>query len=138
MAAGRVLLAVVGCAALGGCAPKLQVYPMLHGWCTTQPEIVQIVMETPAGETLLPAEYGRYYPERAMRLGKSGSGKVSCAVGPSHRATSCTLLDEWPTDFGFGEAATKVPKVVELPTGSQNIVVRIDFHLIRSRFSNCH
>lgn len=50
----------------------------------------------------------RFYPERAARLGVSGSATLSCLVSATGAVRDCRVLDETPSDYRFGEAALKL------------------------------
>lgn len=54
---------------------------------------------------------GGYWPERALRREISGVAVIKCSVGDQGGAlTSCILLAEGPTTFGFGDAALTMAK----------------------------
>jgi protein TonB len=56
----------------------------------------------------------RYYPERASRMGVSGSATISCTVTAQGTLTDCSVLSEDPPDGGFGEATLKVSKLFRM------------------------
>jgi len=50
----------------------------------------------------------RYYPEKAQRAGVEGAATISCIVNASGLLHDCTVVEETPADYGFGEAAIKM------------------------------
>ncbi len=50
----------------------------------------------------------RYYPDRAQRLEKTGSAVISCKVTAKGTLSSCNVLSEDPSGYGFGDAAVKL------------------------------
>ena len=50
----------------------------------------------------------RYWPDRALRAGISGSGRIHCRVTRQGRLTDCTVLEETPQGHDFGAAASLV------------------------------
>jgi periplasmic protein TonB len=57
------------------------------------------------------ADIDREYPERASRLEKSGTVRLTCKVRANGTLENCNVLSENPRDLGFGDAALKlVPK----------------------------
>lgn len=53
-------------------------------------------------------EFERYFPERAARLGVSGSATLACLVAANGTVGSCQVVKEDPGDMGFGKAALKL------------------------------
>lgn len=51
------------------------------------------------------AQLGRIYPDRAAERGVSGSATLLCGVSASGTMVGCTVIDETPTGWRFGEAA---------------------------------
>jgi protein TonB len=79
----------------------------------------------PSGADMLSA-----FPERAMRMGKSGSATLRCLVAPGGRLANCRVISETPEGYGFGQGALKLtrffrikPTLIdgreELPVGSE-------------------
>ena len=54
-------------------------------------------------------DFARYYPERAQEREVEGSATVECLVDPSGRL-SCTITNENPAGYGFGEATLRVSR----------------------------
>jgi protein TonB len=57
-----------------------------------------------------PEEVSRYYPARAINLGKTGSVLLQCGVSAKGAVTGCTVISETPADYGFGAAALKLSR----------------------------
>lgn len=55
-----------------------------------------------------PKEFERYFPERASRLGVSGSATLACLVAANGTVGSCQVVKETPGDMGFGKAALRL------------------------------
>lgn len=53
-------------------------------------------------------EFAKYYPDRAQRMMVAGHALVECSVTSEGSLSSCILLDEDPTEFGFGDAAIRL------------------------------
>ena len=53
-------------------------------------------------------EFERYFPERAARMGVSGSATLACLVAANGTVGSCQVVKEEPGDMGFGKAALKL------------------------------
>ena len=53
-------------------------------------------------------EFERYFPERAVRMGVSGSATLACLVAANGTVGSCQVVKEDPGDMGFGKAALKL------------------------------
>jgi TonB family protein len=47
---------------------------------------------------------GRWWPERAMRMGASGVVLADCRVLEDNRLTDCTIADVQPKEWAFDEA----------------------------------
>jgi len=53
-------------------------------------------------------EFERYFPERAARMGVSGSATLACLVAANGAVGSCEVIKEDPGNMGFGRAALKL------------------------------
>jgi protein TonB len=53
-------------------------------------------------------EFERFFPERAARMGVSGSATLACLVAASGSVGSCQVVKEAPDGMGFGKAALKL------------------------------
>lgn len=62
----------------------------------------------------------RYYPERAARLNQAGSATIRCTVAASGSISSCEVLSETPSDFGFGDAAKKLARYFKMRPQMEN------------------
>lgn len=50
-------------------------------------------------------QLNKAFPPRAAKFGKSGGAVIQCEVGASGEMTHCTVKEEAPKSYGFGEAA---------------------------------
>jgi protein TonB len=66
-------------------------------------------LRKPTGEDI-----SRYYPTRAQNLSKEGRATIHCTVTASGTLTSCSVLSEEPSDYGFGEAAMKLARLFKM------------------------
>jgi protein TonB len=67
----------------------------------------------------------RVYPDRALRSRTSGIALIQCSVTEAGEMANCTVEQEAPTGFGFGEAALKLtPSFKMAPTTSQGSPVQ--------------
>jgi hypothetical protein len=72
-----------------------------------------------------------YTPERAVRLGVTGSAALACTSMPDGKLEGCTVVEEGPFGFDFGRAALMMAKdgAVQVASGSPGqVLVRVDFH----------
>lgn len=61
-----------------------------------------------------PKEFARFYPDRAVRMEKSGLAVLTCHVTPGGAVVGCQVASETPASFGFGEAALKLAPYFQL------------------------
>ena len=62
-------------------------------------------------------DFARFYPERALDQGRSGRVVLDCVVGGNGRL-DCSVADENPPGWGFGEAAVSIARQTRIdPTG---------------------
>jgi len=61
----------------------------------------------------------RYYPDRAQRMEVGGQAVVDCRIGPEGKLEDCKVLSESPAEYGFGEAAIRLTKFMELAPPSE-------------------
>lgn len=54
-----------------------------------------------------PQDLGRYYPRRALEMGRQGEVVLDCLVNTAG-ALACAVESETPTGWGFGEAALNI------------------------------
>ena len=73
-----------------------------------------------------------YYPERGMRMEKSGKVVLECRNTADGTVTRCQVVREEPAGYGFGEAAVRMSAhfrlAPALPDGSaivEGSVIRI-------------
>jgi len=77
------------------------------------------------------------YPDEARRKGLSGSAKIECVVTVEGKLDQCVVLEETPSDAGFGQAALRLapyflmrPRTVDgVPTGGAAVVIPMRFAL---------
>ena len=67
-----------------------------------------------------PKEFARFYPDRAVRLEKSGSAVLACKVTSAGAVVGCQVASETPETFGFGEAALKLAPYFQLSPPTQD------------------
>ena len=60
------------------------------------------------------AEFGSYYPDRAMRQGVSGAATIACVVRASGALRDCRLVAETPPGYGFGDAAMRLSSLFKM------------------------
>lgn len=60
------------------------------------------------------AAMSKYYPERAQRLGVSGSATINCTVAANGTISSCDVVSETPSNYGFGDAARKLARFFKM------------------------
>jgi len=53
-------------------------------------------------------DFGRYYPEREMRVGVSGEVTLQCVAAANAHMSNCEVIHEAPESSGFGAAALQV------------------------------
>jgi periplasmic protein TonB len=53
------------------------------------------------------ADIERYYPDRAKNLGKEGRAVIRCSVTAQGTLSNCSVVNEDPADFGFGDASIR-------------------------------
>lgn len=56
-----------------------------------------------------PRNLARYFPARALAMGREGQVVLDCAVGTDGRL-SCAVVSETPPGWGFGEAALRISR----------------------------
>jgi len=79
----------------------------------------------------------RYYPERAQRLGVSGSATINCTVAANGTISGCDVVSETPSNYGFGDAARKLSRFFKMrpqmvdgqPVAGGTIEIPIQFRL---------
>lgn len=56
----------------------------------------------------------RYYPPRALNLGMSGHATIRCAVTAQGALTACSIIEETPPGWKFGEAVLRLAPAFRL------------------------
>lgn len=74
-----------------------------------------VFAQRPTAEEMMAA-----YPERAMRLEKSGAATLNCTVGPAGLLTGCSARVNGMDDLGFGEAAMKLAPAFRVDPNDPN------------------
>jgi len=64
----------------------------------------------------------RYYPDRAQRMEVGGRAVVDCRVTPEGKLEDCKVLSESPAEYGFGDAALRLTRFMELAPPSRKDV----------------
>lgn len=59
-------------------------------------------------------EFARFYPERALRMGREGEATLRCQVSAGGRLHDCQVSGETPENFGFGDAAIKLARYMRI------------------------
>ncbi len=66
------------------------------------------------------SEFSRFYPESAMRRGVGGMATLNCTVAANGAIQACSVLDETPSEEGFGKAAIKLSKFFRMSPQMEN------------------
>lgn len=53
-------------------------------------------------------DMAKFYPEKALDIGKEGGAVLECTVKKDRSLVNCTVASETPEGFGFGDAALKL------------------------------
>jgi protein TonB len=66
------------------------------------------------------SEFSRFYPESAMRRGVGGMATLNCTVAANGTIQACSVLDETPSEEGFGKAAVKLSRFFRMSPQMEN------------------
>ncbi|TCS16004.1 energy transducer TonB [Caulobacter sp. BK020] len=66
------------------------------------------------------SEFSRFYPESAMRRGVGGMATLNCTVAANGSIQTCSVLDETPSEEGFGKAAIKLSRFFRMSPQMEN------------------
>jgi periplasmic protein TonB len=66
------------------------------------------------------SEFSRFYPESAMRRGVGGMATLNCTVAANGAIQACSVLDETPSEEGFGKAAIKLSRFFRMSPQMEN------------------
>ena len=85
-----------------------------------------------------PADFKRFYPRRAQRLGLGGLATLRCTANARGLMDECEVEAEDPAGMGFGEAAIQLMPYFKLrpprdgsPEAHRVVVIPIRFQLAR-------
>ncbi|CAN5813930.1 hypothetical protein BH11PSE1_BH11PSE1_16650 [soil metagenome] len=60
------------------------------------------------------SDIGNLYPARAQRMDVAGSATMQCSVSSDGGLNPCTVIDEDPGEYGFGDAALQIGALLRL------------------------
>lgn len=66
------------------------------------------------------SEFSRFYPESAMRRGVGGMATLNCTVAANGTIQACSVMDETPSEEGFGKAAIKLSRFFKMSPQMEN------------------
>lgn len=66
------------------------------------------------------SEFSRFYPESAMRRGVGGLATLNCTVAANGSIQACNVVDETPSEEGFGKAALKLSRFFKMSPQMEN------------------
>ena len=83
------------------------------------------------------AELSRFFPGAAMVTEKSGRATVRCTVTVEGTLSACSVMEEYPVDYGFGDAALRMAPLFKMrpmtrdgqPVGGGTVQIPISFVL---------
>jgi protein TonB len=76
------------------------------------------------------ADMAKYYPEKALDVGKEGGAVLRCIVKKDRSLANCAVASETPEGFGFGDAALQVSKLFRMKSAAKpgsRITIPIQF-----------
>lgn len=85
--------------------------PAPHPEVMTNPDWLR----RPSGEDLM-----RYFPDRAQRAMVEGRATISCSVTDKGALADCSVIEESPVDYGFGDAAVKLGALFKMRPQTRN------------------
>ena len=60
----------------------------------------------------------QFYPDKAQRFEVNGKVVLDCAITSERKLEECTVVSETPVDYGFGDAALRMSKILRMdPNG---------------------
>lgn len=81
----------------------------------------------------------KHYPVKAQFKSVDGKAVVECHIGKGGFLTDCAVMEESPSNFGFGDAALNVAKTCQLaertPSGISTIGLKVRIPI---RFATSH
>ncbi len=94
--------------------------PPQTGTVTPQPEPPKVITRPNWLKKPGASEFSRFYPESAMRRGVGGLATLNCTVAANGSIQACSVLDETPSEEGFGKAALKLSKFFRMSPQLEN------------------
>lgn len=76
------------------------------------------------------ADMAKYYPEKALDVGKEGGAVLKCTVRKDRTLANCAVASETPDGFGFGDAALQLSKLFRMKSAAKpgsRITIPIQF-----------
>jgi len=83
------------------------------------------------------ADIAEFYPPKAKKAGVSGRGVMLCSANPQGDIVACTLEDEEPKGYGFGDAVMRMGYLFKVapqpksqcPYAPMEVVIPVDWRL---------
>ena len=94
--------------------------PSQTGIVAPQPEPPKVVTRPNWLKKPGASEFSRFYPESAMRRGVGGMATLNCTVAANGSIQACSVLDETPSEEGFGKAAVKLSRFFKMSPQMEN------------------
>ena len=76
------------------------------------------------------ADMAKYYPEKALDVGKEGGAVLRCVVKKDRSLANCAVASESPAGFGFGDSALQLSKLFRMKSAAKpgsSITIPIQF-----------
>jgi protein TonB len=94
--------------------------PPQTGTVTPQPPPPRVVTRPNWLKKPGASEFSRFYPESAMRRGVGGLATLNCTVAANGSIQACDVVDETPSEEGFGKAALKLSRFFRMSPQLEN------------------
>ena len=79
-----------------------------------------IIISARQDETPNPGTVAALYPEKARAAGIQGSVMLHCQIRPEARVSDCTVMEEDPSDWGFGDVALRTASLIRQPVPTKD------------------